>query len=144
MPKQYVHRKKPGGSKPLTVDKWLTLDLAATSATGAGLLVHKLYSRIEWESLSEQSPGFRVVYRLVRKKQGKWKLADPTAYDERTVLNDSQKFAQHSIEYVGPVRKGETGRPYYWQVKIIPARKPEDNPVKPSITTRYSDFWRVV
>ena len=144
--KQYIHRKKPGGYQKIVPGKWLTIGLAPIEATANGLLVHKLYSRLEWDSNTSYISlfGFRVRYRLVRKAI-KGKVADPTAYDERTVLFDRETVATHSIEYVGPVRSGEIKRPYYWQVYVVPPKigTPTDWIKNLRITTRYSDFWRV-
>lgn len=151
--KQYIHRKKPGGFQRLTPGKWLTLGLAPTAATANGLLIYKLYSRLEWDTTPNAPAyisGFRVRYRLVRKKTAA-KPADPTAYDERTVIFDSERFATHSIEYVGPVRKGEINRQHYWQVMVVPPIFPIGGPFTKDdwiqnlrITTRYGDYWRLV
>ena len=142
MPKQYVHRKKPGGFQRLHPGRWVTLDLPATAALAAALRLDKLYARIEWDGMDGGSPGFRVRFRLVRKT---WRglKADPTAYDERTIIPDRENVATCSIDYAGPVRKGETGRPYYWQAQLIAPRDPKHAPINPRITTRYTDFWRL-
>lgn len=144
--RQYIHRKKPGGYQKVTPGKWLTLGLAPTAATAGGLLIHKLYAHLIWDEEPAQAAyltGFRVRYRLVRKNISK-KQADPTGYDERTVLFDSVSNATHSIEYVGPVRKGEIGRPYYWQMMVIPPTMGFGGRIKNlKVTTRYTDMWRL-
>lgn len=144
--KQYIHRKKPGGFQRLTPGKWLTLGLAPTTATGSGILIHKLYARLEWDEAPLRSaylPGFRVRYRLVRKAMGN-KAADPTSYEERTVLFDGESIATHSIEYVGPVRSGEVNRPYYWQMMVVQPKIGIGDWVQNlRVTTRYSDMWRM-
>lgn len=143
--KQYIHRKKPGGSQKITPGKWLTLDLPPTAGTAGGLLLHKLYSRIEWDSHNPSLTGFRVRYRLVRKAMP-GKPADPTAYDERDVIFDSENFATHSIGYDGPVRSGEIKRQYYWQVMVVPPKigTPTNWITNLRVTTRYTDFWRLI
>ena len=144
--RQYIHRKKPGGYQKLIPGKWLTLGLAPTTATGSGVLIHKLYTNIQWEEGNRPAyiTGFRVRYRLVRKATKK-EIADPTGYDERNVYFDSSDSATHSVEYVGPVRKGEIGRPFYWQMMVVkPFSLLGDDWIKNlRVTTRYSDFWRL-
>ena len=143
--KQYTHRKKPGGYQSVKPGKWLTLGLVPTAATADGLLLHKLYSRLEWDNHDVTLASFRVRYRIVRKATP-GKTADPTGYDERTVIFDSESFATHSIEYVGPVRKGEIKRQYYWQMMVVPPKigSAIDWITNLRVTTRYTDFWRII
>lgn len=128
--KQFVHRTKRPGVLKLKPGKWQNVDLSPCAATGSGRITHHLYLNVSYTG-----EGVLGV-RLVRKP---WKRleADPTGYDERYLSAQGGGNALVRFHYEGPVRSGEVGRPYQWQVRVKGCKSA-------AIGTRYSDFWRDV
>ena len=142
--KQYTHHKKPGGQQTLPINKWVAVaGLGTFKTNGFGHIKSELYINVNFEDSDEKNadgslkyPGGGVIEaRMVRKAFGKLPV-DVCGADNRALMRGI-KHVGSRMKVNEPVRNGENGRTYYWQVRV--------RGVKSAVlTTRYDDFWRMV
>lgn len=96
----------------------------------AGTLEAQLYLPIKF-TLHGTGPAL-VRVRLVREPM-RGKPADPTGYDERALIRDSDGYARVRFFYQGVAEKG---RRYKWQAQILGQVTAE------ATGTHYAQFWR--
>lgn len=142
--KQYQHHKKPGDKQTLPIGKWIAVaGLGVFRTNGLGHLKSELYFNIDYEDSIETNPDGSLKYpvggvveaRLVRKAFGKLPV-DVCGGDNRALLT-SMQHVQTRMHINEPIRNGENGRTYYWQVRVRGVKSA-------TLTTRYDDFWRMV
>lgn len=101
----------------------------------AGILEAVLYAPIKFhlagggDTLPEPA---LVRVRLVREAT-KTKPVDPTGYDERVLIADSDGYARIRFFYQGVAEKG---RRYFWQIQVLGDVEAE------LVGTHYMEFWR--
>lgn len=135
--KQYKHHPKPGGKQTLRVGKWVAVaGLGTWTSSGAGHMKAELYLNINYTDDPAFPGGGVIEARVVRKAwRGKWREPDPCGADTRALPRGlKQTFARMKVNE--PIRTGEIGRSYYWQVRVRGVRSCY-------LTTRYDDFWRI-
>lgn len=134
---QHKHHKKPGGKHTLPVGKWVAVSgLGTWKASGGGHMKAELYLNINYVDDPRYPGGGVIEARVVRKAwKGKWKAVDPCGADSRPLMRGlKQAFARMKVNE--PIRSGEVGRSYYWQVRVRGVKSCY-------LTTRYDDFWRL-
>lgn len=141
--RQYKHHSKPGGQQTLPIDKWIAVaGLGTFTVTGSGHIKSELYINVNYEDSDEKNAdgslkypgGGEIEARMIRKAYKKLPV-DPCGADNRSLMRGIKHTASR-MKVNEPVRNGEIGRTYYWQVKV--------RGVKSAVlTTRYDDFWRI-
>lgn len=132
---QHKHHKKPGGKQTLPINKWVAVSgLGTFKTSGFGHIKAELYLNITYEDDPNFPGGGYLEARMVRKAYGS-KPVDPCGADGRALLPKlKQAFAR--IKVNEPIRSGEKGRSYYFQVRVRGVKSAY-------LTTRYDDFWRI-
>lgn len=142
--KQYIHHKKPGGQQTLPIDEWVAVSGLGTFKTnGYGHIKSELYINANFEDSDEKNadgslkyPGGGVIEARMVRKAYRSLPVDVCGADNR-MLGRGIKHVGSRMKVNEPVRNGENGRTYYWQVRV--------RGVKSAVlTTRYDDFWRMV
>lgn len=142
--KQHVHHKKPGGQQTLPIGEWVAVSGLGTFKTdGFGHIKSELYININYEDSDQKLPDGGLKYpgggiieaRMVRKAFHDLPV-DVCGADNRTLVRGIGHFGSR-MKVNEPIRNGENGRTYYWQVRV--------RGVKSAVlTTRYDDFWRMI
>lgn len=136
--KQHVHHKKPGGQQTLVPGKWVAVaGLGTFKASGFGHIKSELYVHIDFENdtTGQYPAGGTFEARMIRKAYGNLPV-DPCGADSRPLLYGLNGNSVR-MKVNEPIRNGENGRTYYWQVRV--------RGVKSAVlTTRYDDFWRIM
>lgn len=137
MPK-FTFLHKPHKAQAIAADpKWTNLTFRAGGiprrrfyCDANGTLESTLYLPIKFKMTGDGQALVRV--RLVREPY-KGDPMNPTGYDERVLIADSDGYARVRFFYQGVAEKG---RRYYWQAQIL-------GPARATATgTHYAEFWR--
>jgi len=131
---KFTFLHKSHKAQPIAADPgWTDLTFKANGVArkrfycdAAGVLESQLYL-----PLAFKGEGL-VRVRLVREPY-KGQPMDPTGYDERALVADSDGFARVRFFYRGVAEKG---RRYYWQAQILGDAKAT------ATGTHYVEFWR--
>ena len=131
---KFTFLHKSHKAQPIAADPgWTDLTFKANGVArkrfycdAAGVLESQLYL-----PLAFKGEGL-VRVRLVREPY-KGQPMDPTGYDERALVADSDGFARVRFFYRGVAEKG---RRYYWQAQILGDAKAT------ATGTHYAEFWR--
>ena len=131
---KFTFLHKSHKAQPIAADPgWTDLTFKANGVArkrfycdAAGVLESQLYL-----PLAFKGEGL-VRVRLVREPY-KGQPMDPTGYDERALVADSDGFARVRFFYRGVA---ERGRRYYWQAQILGDAKAT------ATGTHYAEFWR--